>query len=208
MKKIVSLFCFVLLINTINAQDTDKKNIVKLGIPSFVFGTFNLSYERVFTDKITAQINFFYTGRKNEPAIYGPTGGWGITPECRFYLSENKTAPTGFFLSPFITLQGLSYRYKVNENTTFNNANISSQDGGAKSTVFGIGATVGYQWIFKDIITLDAYIGPGFGIASMNGESKHGNIRETSNIGTNAIFPFTKQTGPIMRAGISLGVIF
>ncbi|TAE75842.1 MAG: DUF3575 domain-containing protein [Bacteroidetes bacterium] len=204
MKKIVSLLCFVLLINTINAQDTDKKNIVKLNITSFFFNSFNVSYERVFTDKITAQMSFFYFGRKSEPTIYGPTGGWGITPECRFYLSETKTAPSGFFLAPFLTLQGLTYRYTINNEIP----NIGGQVGSAKSTVFGIGATVGYQWIFKDIITLDAYAGPGFGLASMNGKSEHGNIRNNSNIGTNALFPFTSQNGPIFRGGITLGFIF
>ncbi|TAG07549.1 MAG: DUF3575 domain-containing protein [Cytophagia bacterium] len=208
MKKIVALLFCVMCINFIQAQDTDKKNIVKLNPIAFGYSSFNVSYERVFTDKMTAQISFFYFGRSSDPSIYGPTGGWGITPECRFYLTETKTAPTGFFLAPFLTLQGLTYNYSINEGALPTLA-LDNRRGTAKSTMFGIGGIVGYQWIFKDIITAEVYAGPGFGLASMNSnKAEHGNIRENSNIGTNALFPFVKQTGPILRFGATLGFIF
>jgi hypothetical protein len=168
-----------------------------------------LSYERVITDKITGQMNFFYFGRKTNPEPFGPNGGWGITPEVRFYLSETKSAPIGFFLSPFLTLQGLKYDYSISEkgNPTIFNDPAVPQKGSASSTMFGIGATLGYQWVFKDIITLDIYAGPGFGLASMK-STEGGHTTEQVRNEVDAYFPFTKQTGPIFRTGLSLGVIF
>lgn len=194
---------------------TEKKNIAKLGIPNFVFGSLFLSYERVITDKITGQMNFFYFGRKTNPGPWGPNGGWGITPEVRFYLTESKQSPLGFFLSPFLTLQGLRYDYGISEKNNgqlYNNGALLpgvKAEGNASSTMFGIGATVGYQWLFRDIITLDVYAGPGFGLASM--KTKDGDASHTPDVirkEIDANFPFTKQTGPIFRAGVSLGVIF
>jgi hypothetical protein len=213
MRKIIIVAFLLLSFLQIKAQqtDTEKKNITKLGVPSFVFGSLFLSYERVFTDKITGQMNFFFFGRKSNPSPYGPNRGWGITPEVRFYLSETKTAPVGFFLAPFMTLQGLTYDYAISEKENpelFGRAGVV-QVSEAKSTVFGIGATVGYQWVFKDIITLDVYGGPGFGLASM--KTTTGDATHTSDVirkEVDASFPFVKQSGPIFRAGVSLGVIF
>ncbi len=220
MKKLfVGLFFLCLaLCNTAKAQteSTEKKNIAKLGIPNFVFGSFLVSYERVITEKITGQMNFFFFGRKTNPSPWGPNGGWGITPEARFYLTETKQSPLGFFLAPFLTLQGLRYDYSISKDNNpqlyDGNGNLNAgvkAEAGAKSTVFGIGATVGYQWLFRDIITLDVYAGPGFGLSSMKtdgGDATH--TPEVIRKEIDAYFPFTKQNGLIFRAGVSVGVIF
>ena len=58
-----------------------------------------------------------------------------ISPQFRYYLSEKNIAPTGAFVSPF---------------------GMIGSDG-----MTGGGVMVGYQRLFKEKLSLDAYIGPG-----------------------------------------------
>ncbi len=58
----------------------------------------------------------------------------GVSPQFRYYLSESRIAPDGGFISPFVMI--------------------------ATDDMAGGGLLVGYQRLFKEIISLDVYIGP------------------------------------------------
>ena len=70
---------------------------------------------------------------------------FAVVPEFRYYLSETQIAPNGTFVGPFMM--------------------IGEEMGG--------GLMVGYQRLFKEKITLEAYLGP---LVTGDGVTPFGNI--------------------------------
>lgn len=55
-----------------------------------------------------------------------------VNPQFRYYLTEGKTAPSGAFVAPFLMIR---------------------ED-------FGGGLTIGYQQLYKQKVSLEAFLGP------------------------------------------------
>ncbi len=119
--------------------------VVKINILSPLFRTANIAYEQAISDNGSVQLGFFYTGVKLDNTLFR---GYGITPEYRFYLSETS-APEGVYVAPFVRYQ----------NFTLTEENA---DGKATYSSFGGGLALGKQWIFKEKITLDVFLGPAY----------------------------------------------
>ncbi|MCX7636308.1 MAG: DUF3575 domain-containing protein [Cyclobacteriaceae bacterium] len=139
MKKFIILLSGLLLVTTLKAQ------VLKLNILSPIFKTANLSYEHAISKNGSIQIGFFYTGYKADVTKFN---GFGITPEYRFYLSETE-APEGVYAAPFVRYQSFTV-----ENT--------DTSGTGKFSAIGGGLILGKQWIFKEKIALDAFLGPAY----------------------------------------------
>lgn len=174
-----------------------KKNVLKLNLISPMANTLSLSYERSLGKSETFHLTFNYYGDSftfDNEINYG----FGIIPELRFYLSEKKNAPAGFFAGPY-----LSYN-NVNLQVYSSSVEISSQ--GSYSYIsreytttinrIAVGVNIGAQWTFKKRVTLDVFGGPNYG--ALIGAGK-----ETRQ---DAYFPFGKAFG--LRMGVSLGFAF
>ena len=146
-------------------------------------GTGSFFYERVITEKSTAQLGFFYTGWSIEGTRLR---GFGITPEYRFYVSNSKQAPQGFFVAPFLRYQNLE---------------LSLDSGSNKGTLtsFGGGLAIGGQWIFSDIISLDIFGGPNYNAR---------NFKSTTNGTTEEDFTLTGFGSFGFRFGVTVGFAF
>lgn len=179
MKKITLLVLTLLIVSAgLNAQ---KMNNIKTDLFSAFLRTGALKYERAFTDDISVQLGFFYTGfhpRDTESTL----NGWGITPEFRFYLSDTP-APAGTYLAPNIRYMSLTAEDPV--------ANAT-----AKLTSFGLAVNLGKQWLLKDIIVIDAWIGPVYNFRNLDDPS--GEV-ESGISGVN---------GFGIRLGVAIGVAF
>lgn len=179
MKKITLLVITLLIVSAgLNAQ---KMNNIKTDLFSAFLRTGVLKYERAFTDDISVQLGFFYTGfhpRDTESTL----NGWGITPEFRFYLSDTP-APAGTYLAPNIRYMALTAEDPV--------ANAT-----AKLTSLGLAINLGKQWLLKDIIVIDAWIGPVYNFRNLDDPS--GEV-ESGISGVN---------GFGIRLGVALGVAF
>jgi hypothetical protein len=179
---ILIFFAITALSNTVEAQ-SEKKNIIKVNLLSPIIRTGSFFYERVITPKSTAQLGFYYTGFSIEGTRLR---GIGITPEYRFYVSNNKEAPQGFFVAPFLRYQNL----ELSINTTNEKATI---------TTFGGGLAIGGQWIFSDIISLDIFGGP-----TVNSRT----FKATTNGATEDDFTLTGLGNFGFRFGVTVGVAF
>lgn len=135
------LTLFISLGLTAQAQN----NAIKINILSPIFKTLNLSYEHKVSSTGALQLGFFYTGASSDDTSFK---GIGITPEYRFYLSDTE-AIEGVYIGPFVRYQN------------FNLSNDNSNDEGTLKT-FGGGLVLGRQWVFKEKITLDTFIGPQY----------------------------------------------
>lgn len=141
--QLLSTIAFVVMASAAIAQS----NAVKINLLSPVARTINLAYERAISENGSIQLGFFYTGAKIADT---KIDGFGITPEYRIYLSSTP-APNGFYVAPF--LRYINFKAEDKTDNTINKATV---------TQFGGGVVVGRQWVFKERVTFDLFIGPKY----------------------------------------------
>lgn len=202
MKKLFLLLGFLtlgLLTATPSAQ-AQKKNVIKLNpLSAFVLHG-NFSYERAITEKSSFQIGGLIgsigigTTNSGESLRYT---GFGVTPEFRFYLAGPGNM-RGFYVAPHLLLRNynVSGTYVDNQGEFKSTANLLS---------FGGGATLGYQFIFSDVFSLEFLGGPQYrGLsfsATAEGRSDDQGVQEES---INGLL----GGGFGFRFGMTIGVAF
>jgi hypothetical protein len=156
-----------------------QQNAIKVNIFSPIVRTLNIQFEHALNETSSFQIGAFYSG-----VSIGDTkfSGFGITPEYRFYLSSTS-APQGVYLGPFLRYQNFNLKDEVT-------------DSEATLSTFGGGVVIGKQWIFKEKVVLDIFIGPAYNSGSLEVKS-----------GTDA-FDTGSANGFGVRTGLSLGFAF
>jgi len=151
MKKL-ALFAFAAFILSTGLLG-QKMNAFKTDLFSAFLRTGVLKYERALNDDMSLQLGAFYTG-------YSPgdtdarLSGIGITPEFRYYLSE-KPALNGMYLAP-------NFRYMK---LTATDPAYSDE---ATLTAYGFAINLGYQAVFKDIVLIDAWLGPAYAFRTLD----------------------------------------
>jgi len=184
MKRTILVFTLLMAAFVSAFAQGERTNVVKINLFSPIVSTVSVFYEKALSDQNSFQINFFYTGASIEDTQFR---GFGLTPEYRFYLSENKVAPAGFYLGPFLRYQNFNL-----------SANDGSQDDAeATLSTFGGGVLVGGQWLFKDKIALDLFIGPSYNA---------GDLKVTD--GSEDEFSTGILSGFGVRLGASIGYAF
>ncbi len=173
----ILLFLFARALS-ISAFSQDKKNNLKLNIFSPALKTLNLQFERKLKEDQSFQFGAFYTGYSNSGTSLS---GFGFTPEYRLYLTN--VVLNGVYIAPFMRYQ--SYTLSDDQN-----------DKGTLST-FGGGLILGRQWLFKDKVTLDMFIGPSYNSGSVKVTSGVNNFDLTSSF-----------DGFGVRAGVCFGFAF
>jgi hypothetical protein len=167
----------------INAQDGGKSNAFKVNIFSPIAKTGSFFYERKLNESASAQLGVGFTSYNNDDV---KISGLFFTPEYRFALSGE--AMNGFYIGPFLRYQNLKIEEKVLDTETPSKATLST---------FGGGLVVGRQWLFKDIITLDVFLGPSYN----SGKLKVTAGDEVENVP--GVF-----NGFGVRTGVTLGIAF
>jgi Protein of unknown function (DUF3575) len=161
-----------------------QKSALKINLLSPVARTLNLAFEQTISENSSLQLGFYYTGAKASDV---KLRGYGITPEFRYYLSSTP-APAGFYIAPFL-------RYS---SYTLSAPDGNGQTDEATLSNFGGGLVVGKQWLFKERVTLDMFIGPRY--LSGDVKVKAGSSQDSFSTG---LF-----NGFGLRGGITLGVAF
>ena len=95
------------------------------------------------------------------------TYGFGITPEMRFYVSEQKETPKGFFVAPFLAYMHFNSRYQYPDYVDFIGNPIEGSKCNLRSHTAGLGMVLGYQFFLKNRITIDAWAGPGYYLSDL-----------------------------------------
>lgn len=179
MKKLI-MFAFAAFILSTGLLG-QKTNVFKTDLFSAFLRTGVLKYEKALNEDMSVQLGAFYTG-------YSPgdteakLSGFGITPEFRYYLSE-KPAPAGTYLAP-------NFRYMKLTATD------PAYNDEATLTSYGFAVNLGYQAIFKEIVVIDAWIGPAYAFRTLDDPT--GEIDP----GIGAVNGFG------IRLGIAIGIAF
>jgi hypothetical protein len=178
MKKTICLPVMLILMSLVS-YGQEKSNNLKINILSPIASTLNLQYEHVIKKDQSFQLGFFYTGYSNSGT---KISGFGITPEYRFYLSDDA-APKGVYVAPFLRYQNYDLTDDLNDKGTL--------------STFGGGLILGRQWVFKDKISLDLFIGPQYNSGSVSASS-----------GSSGNFSVGSVNGFGVRAGVCFGILF
>lgn len=177
MKSILKICVTLILLISMNAVAQAQSNVIKINIFSPIVRTLNMQYERKITSNGSFQLGFYYTGYSVENTKFS---GLGITPEYRFYLS-NMDAPQGVYVAPFLRYQSFTLS-KGNDKGTL--------------TTMGGGLILGKQWIFKEKIALDIFLGPSY---------SSGDVKVTSGADS---FNINAFSGFGLRTGVCFGFAF
>ena len=187
MKKIIfllSLSTAILISSTVTAQD--KMNLLKTSLSAPLIRTYTLAFERVLNQDMSLQLgaNYFAGWKFGDNRL----NGYAVIPEFRYYLSESKETPNGGFIAPFA-------RYGV---TDIKMGEPGDEDyGKANIKMFGGGLLIGTQRIFKEVISLEAFIGPAYYNANVDVEA-----------GSEEDFSLTLLDGWSVRLGVTIGIFF
>ena len=122
-------------------SESDFKNVVKVNPLGLLFGTANVSFEHVLTEKSAVQGNLQF-GSISFLGVKYTNIGAGV--DYKFYLSHTKTAPNGFYASPGIG---------------FYSTTIKDGSGSFKGAGAIIKGVVGNQWAWESGFALDLFGG-------------------------------------------------
>ncbi|MCD4834387.1 MAG: hypothetical protein K8R31_11370 [Bacteroidales bacterium] len=143
------------------------------GIENYIF-----EYERVLSPTRTFSIELGYRtfpkligiGKTDSALIvrdHKNKGGISATIDYRFYLKkENKySAPRGVYVSPYINY----FNNKVENTVSTFYSDLASSKITTQIDVFGMGAQLGYQFVFYNRLSLDiCIIGPSIAWYNIN----------------------------------------
>ena len=171
-----------LLVFTTGLRAQTKMNAVKTDLFSPIIKTYVLKYERAINEDMSIQLGFFYSNflpSDTETTL----NGFGITPEFRYYLSETP-APNGTYLAPNFRY----YKFTLED---------PEANGEGTLTNFSIALNLGKQVVLKDIILIDAWVGPSYNFRSFEETATGvdvGNLPDANGFG--------------LRIGLALGLVF
>jgi len=198
MKQINTHFLAVLLATCISYNtiaQTDNVNIIKINPASLVVGSATLFYERQVSDDASFQIGINFMPVPNK--IFGPAFScFGITPECRIYLSSRSIeVPGGGYIAPFCRYRNLSMEIQgPDKNSLGNYSNIIVED-----DQFAIGFVLGYQYITEKDYVFDFFAGP-----FSNSNYFHTSAGQPLNVDLG----FLGNNGLGFRIGVAMGLAF
>ncbi len=149
---------------------SEKRNTIKWNISPMIWSTsnVNLSYERVISNNGTFSVNAGYfvlpTFIKFDSInIDRATKKWGfsVSGERRFYFKKRNVgiAPDGLYWGVFGSVHYTEFENKF----TILNSDIAKGTLGLNGTlgIYSAGVELGYQFVFKNNITIDLiFIGP------------------------------------------------
>jgi Protein of unknown function (DUF3575) len=157
-------------------SDSEYKNVVKVNPLGLLFGAANVSYEHVLSEKSAIQGNVQFGGLSFGGVKYTSLGAGA---DYKFYLSNTKEAPKGFYAAP-----GVGFNYtSVTDGT--------NKYSGTGATIRGI---VGNQWVWESGFALDLFGGVNY---YLGGEIKGAGSTT-----------YGKFSGILPTIGVSLGYAF
>lgn len=186
MKKVTFTFLFALIASTFTLMAQVKNNLLKTSLTAPLIRTYTLAYERMLNDEMSLQLGFGYFGgwKLGDSKI----DGFNLTPEFRYFLSEKKVAPSGGFVAPFL-------RYG---STGIESGEEGTEDyAKAGMTTIGGGVLIGVQRLFKETVSLEAFIGPAYYNSNLDIQS-----------GAEEEFSTNLLDGFSVRLGATLGIAF
>ncbi len=139
MKKLIISLAFFVFALGLHAQG----NVIKTNPLGLAFGNFNATYERV----LGTSSSILFRGQYMYRLLGVKVNLGGVGLGYRYYITHaKKPVPAGFYVNP---------------QAAFSFGSVYDDNNDAVSgTTLGIGAEIGYQWVWESGFVLDLGIGP------------------------------------------------
>lgn len=220
--KALLIICFTLLITLIQAQprvitfgedDTETttqmpKNLIKLSPFEYFAGDFSIYYERVLTEKITAEVGIGMTnadlyGLVKYIDLYSPFNsfvtpkmGFSFTAAIRFYPIE---VLEGVYVAPEFKYRKHNWERRTYEDLYFFDEPSDSDELVDENRTYTIPRiTFGWAVLYDNNLSFDWSIGLGMNSAKENVFNEETMMMETRKRGTN----------PRLNLGLKIGFAF
>lgn len=140
--------------------------------------------------------NFEYT-EKSTNTIFNLSEvqalGGGFNLQLRRYLGKNPTVGSGFYLTPEVF-----YRFLNLESEALNPKTKMNQTINRKLKLGYLGYSVGYQKIYKEMLSVDSYVGGGFFMSKYEDQDGLTRFRNVYQI---------DYTGFYLNMGVLIGIV-
>jgi hypothetical protein len=134
-------------------EEIFRHNILKINFISPLAATISGFYERVITERMSAQLGVQYTGYSGFITDNEKLRGFAITPEFRYYVTQATPAPNGIYVAPFLRYRNTSLAGDIEYQDR-------KLDGKIEIRSIGGGMLVGGQYLIGDRVSIEGYIGP------------------------------------------------
>ncbi|MES2388626.1 MAG: DUF3575 domain-containing protein [Bacteroidota bacterium] len=125
-----------------------RSTSVKLNLYSLVSSFApDISVQHTFKNNMAFQLAVFYRYKSEGSDVSNTVN---IIPEYRYYVDDDRTAPSGFYIAPY-----LQYNYMVNTSRYKINTNYNTE----KYVLYGLGVATGYQLVRSSGLTFDVFMG-------------------------------------------------
>jgi hypothetical protein len=196
-----------------------QQNIIKFNPFDWVYGKYNLQYERMLTDYTSASASCSYLNIsipgldlfRDALSDFGiETSSFsGATVELDYRLySKNKSGPQGFYIGPYIRYTGLGMTTKIEDVTLPADAKLDYIKAGFGFTRIGAGVKLGAQWLLWDCVTIDwNFFGLGVDYYALKVFSE-GSVTENGKTYSDQKEDYTGLFLPAINTDFSIGYAF
>lgn len=207
---LLTIGCLLCLRAPAQSPKSGPANVIKINPLSLIVATFNVQAERRISTRFSAQIGLqlgrpklgVFAENLPEPIQYSLLG---LTPELRYYLSFQKRAvPRGPYLATFLRLQSVRMRYGILAYDPDEFEDLPVSVIAHKKAIAG-GFLLGYQFIVKEHLGIDLFVGPRYGHAASRYEI---NCPTCDGDERMAAKPGMRFDGLDLRAGVAVGYAF
>lgn len=224
-----------------------REQLIKVNLTDFAIGQYTAAFEKVLNENSTFVINLGgigYTVDRRQYWLgewYDEFGNWDrlsgnleaevsgfeLTPEYRRFGYIHDGLPEGLYVSMFGQFRNITS--VVNEtlsadaqSETFGLDYPHEIDHTYKTTTFGAGFNIGYQWMADNGLSIDVYFGPMFRYVSRSYDfgdnlplGEEAAIDAVEDRMRNNYYPgfgltdsYIARTGPWIRGGVCVGLGF
>jgi len=183
MKKGIVCIIAVALFTLTGTQAIAQENVIKINPFKAIIGGLGFQYERVLSDKTSAQVEFsFFKKTFGASVSIGSSSvgsetvysGIGFGGEYRYYITNaSRDVPSGAYVGPYISYDTFKQTVKnsVNAGGTGDDLDVETSIGS-----FGVGGQIGWQWLIGDVFAIDLNLGVGFRSVSDNSDDSDSDI--------------------------------
>lgn len=153
---LVALFPTQLVAQDDETTKTKVKNVIKTNVlGAAFFNSYSLAYERQLVGRASLNVTVEYSKLDLKAKLFvsgfsTTISGVSVTPEFRVYPVYEHGLFNGFFVGGFLVYRRLGM-YKTNSPGL--TANLNS---------YGAGLNLGYQWLIRKRVTIEALLGSGY----------------------------------------------
>ena len=119
--------------------------------------------------------------------------GSGVNIQFRKYLGKRPVVGSGFYLTPEVF-----YRFLNLESEVYNPVKSSTETIRRALNLGYVGYSLGYQKIYREMLSIDSYVGGGFFFSKYDDQSKLTKFRNSYQI---------DYTGFYLNMGILIGIV-